>query len=262
MSMRNTKRQRREPVRHPIPQSRLTAPPPRTRPGPDTPVLPKFDGMPMAGALFKGPIEALPLYAMLATIHLELSGRAVNACLPICYQMVGGLRHLGFAAEVMAAYVEVYQGERRFMNIGVQGPATVRPDWTTDGHSIVWADSFGRLVDPTVAQHPELNRAAYQDLGHSAPLVVPVGSRDLLLHGAVGAIRPPYQLAYLAQPEHTAVFTRWFNRFTDALNYGALSMAHRTLIAVKAAGEVRNLRQLPHLYPPLGRLLAGVSTLS
>jgi hypothetical protein len=46
----------------------------------------------------------------------------------------------------MAAYVEVHRDQRRFADIGVQGPAKVRPDWTTDGHAIVWAETFGRLV--------------------------------------------------------------------------------------------------------------------
>jgi hypothetical protein len=258
MSQRNTKRRRREPVRHPIPEARLTAPRQRIRYDPDDLRLPQFDGTPMAAALLKGPVEVVPLYAVLSAIHLEMSGRAANACLPLCYQLAGALRHLGFDAEVMAAYVEVSRGDHRFTNIGVNGPATVYADWTTNGHSIVWADSFGRLVDPTVAQHPELHRAAHQDhLRFSAPIVLPVGSRDTLLRGAIGAIRDPYQLAYLAQPQHTAVFTPWLDQFAEALDYGALSLAHRALIAVQAAAQIRNLRQLAHLYPQLGALLNG-----
>jgi hypothetical protein len=137
VSRRNTKRQRRDPVRHPIPSARLTAPAPRIPYDPDDPRLPAFDGIPMAGALLNGPPEVVPLYAVLAAFHQEMSGRVVNACLPVCYQMVAALGHLGFEAEVMAAYVEVYQDQRRFADIGVQGPAKVRPDWTTDGHAIV-----------------------------------------------------------------------------------------------------------------------------
>lgn len=38
-------------------------------------------------------------------------------------------------------------------------------------------------------------------------------------------------------------------------------MAHRGLIALQAAGKMRNTRQLAHLYPQLGRLLDGVDQL-
>ena len=58
-------------------------------------------------------------------MHLELSGNIVNACLPVCYQIVGALRHFGFAAEAMAAYVEVSKDGRRYGGIGVNGRATV-----------------------------------------------------------------------------------------------------------------------------------------
>uniref|UniRef100_UPI003F49A155 hypothetical protein n=1 Tax=Actinoplanes sp. CA-151224 TaxID=3239904 RepID=UPI003F49A155 len=228
---------------------------------PDDPRLPEFDGLPAAGALLEGPIEVVPLYSVLGAIHMEMSGKAANACLPVCYQVVGALRHLGFDAEVIAAYVEVYQGHHRFTDIGVDKPPTVRADWTTDGHAIVWAGSFGRLVDPTVAQHPELNRAAHQDIAFSAPIVLPVGNRDTLLEGAVGAIRPPYQLAYLVQPQYTGRFDGWFTEFAEALDYGALSIAHRALIFLEVTGRMRNLRQLSSLYPQLGALLAGTGRL-
>jgi hypothetical protein len=66
--------------------------------------------------------------------------------------------------------VEVDKDGRRYGGIGVNGKATVYPDGTTNGHTVVWADSFGRLVDATVAQHPELNRAVHRgSLNQSAP---------------------------------------------------------------------------------------------
>lgn len=225
-------------------------------------MLPASAGSPMLGALVKGPIEALPLYAILTAVHLELAGNIVNACLPVCYQIVGALRHFGFPAETMAAYVDVTRDGQQYGGIGVNGKATVYPDGTTNGHTVVWADSFGRLVDATVAQHPELNRAVHQgSLNQSAPLVLPVGDRDMLLQGAIAAIRPPYQLAYLALPQHTSVFDGWLAQYREPLDYGALSMAHRGLLALQAAGKMRNTRELAHLYPQLGRLLDGVDQL-
>ena len=71
----------------------------------------------------------------------------------------------------MAAYVEVIKDGRRYGGVGVNGKVTVYPDGITNGHTVVWADSFGRLVDATVAQHPELNRAVHQgSLDRSAPI--------------------------------------------------------------------------------------------
>lgn len=256
MSKRNTKRQRREPVRKPIPAARLTAPPRRDDPG-DL-VLPSFDGMPMAGSLLQGPIEALPLYAVLTAMHTSMSGKVVSSCMPVCYQIVGALRYFGFAAEMMVAYVEVSEAGRHHGGIGVNGRPVIRPDGTTDGHMIVWADSFGRLVDATAAQHPELNRAAHQgSLNQSAPVVLPVGDRDLLRQGAIGAIRPPYQLAYLVLPQHTDVFDDWFARYREPLDYGALTMAHRTLLTLQTTARLRNIRELTRLFPQTGRLLDG-----
>jgi hypothetical protein len=163
---------------------------------------------------------------------------------------------------MMAAYVEVDKDGRRYGGIGVNGEATVYPDGTTNGHTVVWAESFGRLVDATVAQHPELNRAVHRgSLNQSAPLVLPVGAREVLLQGAIGAIRPPYQLAYLALPQYTCVFDGWIAKYREPLDYGALSLAHRGQVALEAAGRMRNIRELGHLYPQLGRLLSGVDQL-
>jgi hypothetical protein len=61
----------------------------------------------------------------------------------------------------------------------------------------------------------------------------------------------------MAQPQHTGVFTRWFEQFAEALNYGGLSLAHRALIVLEATRPMSNVRQLNHTYPLLGDLLEG-----
>jgi hypothetical protein len=188
-----------------------------------------------------------------------MSGRQANSCLPVCYQIASGLRYLGFEAEVMAAYVEVERGETQCGSIGVRHqPPKIRPDYTTDGHAVLWAGSFGRLVDPTIVQHPQLLQAAHRDgQTFSAPLVIPVGDRDLLLKGAVGAVRPPFLVKYLVLPEHTAAFDRWLREYGPALDYAGLALADTALQLLHALGQARNLRQLPHLYQRLGGLLTG-----
>ncbi|WP_018588742.1 hypothetical protein [Salinispora arenicola] len=256
---RNTRRHRREPVRRPIPAARLKAPPRRPGFDPNNPRLPVFETTGMAAALARCPVDVVPLYAAVAVVHQAMSGAPVNACVPICYQLATALGHLGFDTEVMAAYAEVVQGEITHVSLGVRGPAVVRDDYTTNGHTVLWAASFGRLLDPTIAQHPALLAAAHggQDK-HGAPLAVAVqGGRETLLRGAVGAIRPPFQINYLAQPQYTNAFDPWLAEFGDAVEHGGLGLAHITLDTIAAAGDIRNLRELPHLYPRLGALLAG-----
>lgn len=259
MSRRNTKRHRREPVRHPIPQARLTASPARPRFDPDHPRLPLFETSGMAGALEKGPVEVLPLYAALAVVHQSMSGAPINVCVPVCHQIATALGHLGFDLELMAAYAEVRKGDTVQGSLGVRGPAVIRPDLSTDGHAVLWAASFGRLVDPTVAQHPLLLAAAHRGQhNQTAPLAVEVpGGRDTLLRGGIGAIRHPFQVVYLVQPQYTSAFDPWFAEFRNALEYGGLNLAHTTLEAIAQAGTLRNLRELPRRYPRLGALLAG-----
>lgn len=41
----------------------------------------------------------------------------------------------------------------------------------------------------------------------------------------------------------------------------ALSTAHRSLLVLHATAEVRNIRQVAHLYPQVGRLLDGTDQL-
>ncbi len=259
MANRNTKRQRREPVRHPIPAARLRATPRRPGFDPDNPRLPVFETTGMAAALARCPVDVVPLYAAVAVVHQAMSGAPVNTCVPICYQIATALDHLGFETEVMAAYAEVVQGDIPHVSLGVRGPAVVRDDFTTNGHTVLWAASFGRLLDPTIAQHPALLAAAHGGEGkQGAPLSVAVqGGRDTLLRGAVGAIRPPFQINYLVQPQYTNAFDPWLAEFGDAVEHGGLGLAHLTLDTIAAAGQIRNLRELPHLYPRLGALLAG-----
>ena len=159
----------------------------------------------------------------------------------------------------MAAYAEVVQGEVRHASLGVESRPVIRSDYTTNGHVVLWAESFNRFVDPTIAQHPALLAEAHRgEEVHGAPLSIPIpGGREVLLRGAIGAIRTPFQINYLVQPQYTSVFDPWLDEFRDGLDHGALGLAHLTLECIAAVGGERNLRALPHQYPQLGALLAG-----
>ncbi|GIJ62393.1 hypothetical protein [Virgisporangium aurantiacum] len=98
----------------------------------------------------------------------------------------------------------------------MRGAAIVRDDFTTNGHTVLWAASFGRLLNPTIA-----------------------GTR----RGAVGPIRPPFQINDLAQPQCTAAFDPRLAEFGDAVEHGGLGLAHITLDTITAAGDIRNPRE-------------------
>jgi hypothetical protein len=107
-------------------------------------------------------------------------------------------------------------------------------------------------------------RGAGVAIGLSAPLVLPGGARDALLQGAIGAVRPPFQLAYLVQPEHTAVFDGWFSEFREALDYGALAVAlcarrprHQRFRSSSLPTASRPRAANRSYQPPLGPVRAG-----
>jgi len=151
------------------------------------------------------------------------------------------------------------QGEIHHASLGVRGRPVIRPDYVTNGHVVLWAETFGRLVDPTVAQHPAVLAAAHQGQDkHGAPLAIVIpGGRETLMRGAVGAVRDPFQINYLVQPRYTVAFDPWLAEFRDGLDYGGLGLARLTLDCIAEVGTMRNLGDLPHRYPRLGSLFAS-----
>lgn len=261
---RSSKRNRRDPVRHPVPpptaeaRARAAA---RAGPSAHTPRLPEYTSAIFSG-LLEMPIDAVPLYAMLAVVHQDMSGRSANTCISVCRQIAASLQLLGFDAESMVAYTTIEpQGHQAApqTEIGVRDqPPIVRPDGTTDGHMVVWADSFNRLVDPTIMQEPRLRRAARTSHTYGLPVVLPVaGGRAALERGRFGTHREPY-LTW-------TVFPQWTYRldfaptteYRDVFRYGALGLAGATLEILRGLSEHRDLTELHRLYPQLHELLVG-----
>jgi hypothetical protein len=138
--------------------------------------MPEFES-PMFGMLDSVTVEQVPLYTALAAVHYEMSGAPPQACVSICYQLAGALRHLGLQAEVMAACATVFDRDDqqvKHADVGRWDRAPiVRPDGTTDGHVVLWAESGRRLVDPTIVQAPVLLEAARKDRLSRCPSYCP-----------------------------------------------------------------------------------------
>ena len=101
------------------------------------------------------PIELLPLYAALAIVHNELTGPPGAASVPVCHQLQGGLKHLGFDSEVIAASAMLQRdGDEEAEDVGKHGTRT-RPArrrqhrWTRRG-LVVILRSTGRSDDRAI----------------------------------------------------------------------------------------------------------------
>jgi len=228
--------------------------------------MPEFQPA-MFGKLTVVPVELVPLYASLAVVHADMSGAPAGICVPVCYQLAGALGYLGFDAEVMAACATVFHRDRqdtKFADVGVwDRPPKVRLDGTTDGHVVLWAGSFRRLVDPTIVQAPELLAAARDDLAFTLPVVLSVASREQLASQSLATVKGPFLITWMLFPEHTGALKPMLGGdIGAALPYGSLVLAHTVLDVLRALGRVRpDLRRLRNLYPQLGALLTGRSQL-
>ncbi len=196
-----------------------------------------------------------------------MSGKPAGSCVTTCHQMAAALGHLGFEAEPMAACATVFRaaGQVKYTDVGVwEHPPIVRPDGTTNGHMVVWTESFRRLIDATVVQDPALLKLARRDIQFTLPVVLRVpGGRDTLIDGQTAFTpRGPFLVSWLALPDWTETMTPLLDGPRGrAVEYGALAVAHDALDVRRSTGEHRDLRELPRLYPTLAALLTGSTTL-
>jgi hypothetical protein len=212
-------------------------------------------------------IQVLPLLTALAVIHSELTGTPGACCVPVCWQLQGGLEYLGFDSEVIAASsLVIRDGDNRPERVGrIDHLPSLRDDGSTDGHAVVWAESFGQLVDPAIVRARYLQAVAQDHPGVSFPVMLPVADRDTLLGPAVicSSSRPTLTIAWGLLPNWTQALTPQPGSDLDtAITYGKLVLAHTTLDVIRGLDVVRpDAEQLRALYPPLAAFLDGRSQL-
>lgn len=220
--------------------------------------MPEFESS-MFGKLGGVAVEHLPLYAALTVVHHDMSGAPVNSCVSICHQLAGALEHLGFSAEVMVACATIFDRENqevKHADVGVWDRAPiVRADGTTNGHVVLWAESFRRLVDPTIVQAPVLFNAARDDEVFTLPIVLPVESREKLLAApSLATFKGPFLLSWMLFPDWTpSLAPALRGDLGAALPYGKLGLAHAVLDVLRALGQVRpDVHRLNSMYPKIG----------
>ena len=222
---------------------------------------------PVQEMLISCTVEMLPLLTALAVIHRELAGTPGACCVPVCWQLQGGLEYLGFDSEVIAASSLVMRdGDNRPEHVGQNDRLpSLRDDGSTDGHAVVWAASFGQLVDPTIVRARYLQAVAQDHPGVSFPVMLPVADRDTLFGPTAicSSSRPTLTIAWGLLPHWTqALIPSPGSDLDTAIAYGKLALAHTTLEVIRGLNIVRpDTEQLRALYPPLAALLNGTSQL-
>lgn len=207
-------------------------------------------------------VELLPMYTALALVYEELAHQPGKICIPVCHQLLGSLKYLGFDGEVIAASAMVMDSESKDMeDVGEYKRAPrLEDDGSTDGHVVVWLESFRRLVDPTIVQSRTIQKAARLNADLGLPVVVPVPSREILLSPespGLTTIRAPLLIGWILQPQWTEPLTPvQAGDLHAGIAYGQLSLAYTILDVVRGLEYVRSdLQRLRDLYQPMAALL-------
>jgi len=211
------------------------------------------------------PIELLPLYATLAAVSVQFNGPVGPRTVSFCHQIQGCLSHLGFENEVIAAIARVIpvEGETEYIGEHLRIPR-LQADGASDGHAVIWAESFSQLVDPTVTE-TRLVREASERSGISMLAAAPFKSRAQLLSAPGFRIhsRTGIAIELRLMPQWTRELTPVpGSELATGLSYGQLALAHTVVEIMRGTAELRtDLPRIRSLYPLLADLLAGSALL-
>lgn len=154
-----------------------------------------------AGLLLRVPVEVLPLYTLLVSLHAHLEGQPATSCTFTCPLLGQALRHLGFESEIVVVAAELVSqstGETSYL-----GDATPTVDdsglWT--GHSVVWVEPLKRLVDPTISQSWLIQREVKRHPERGLALVLPLPGWQVLDERMPATIRGDVVITYRPLPQ-------------------------------------------------------------
>jgi hypothetical protein len=203
-----------------------------------------------------------PLYTLLAAIQQTLSNRLAYSIVIASAQFVRALEHMGFEAELVPACTSlVRKGEKRPIDIGVwEHPPVVHPDGTTDGHVVVWADSYKRCIDLGLCHHPEMLKLSSDNDSLTNPIVLPIaGGRAQFFDSGTQhtTLRPPFGIFWTLFPQWNSRLEPFFIRHEDEIERGGLALANVTVDLLSALAVYNDLAELYRLYPRLSNLLSG-----
>jgi hypothetical protein len=206
--------------------------------------------------------DITPLYTLLAAIQQTLSNRLAYSIVIASAQFAHALEHLGFEAELIPACTTlVREGQKRPIDIGVwKHPPVVRPDGTTDGHVVVWADSYRRCIDLGLCHHPEMLKLSSDNDSLTNPIVLPIaGGRAQFLDSSnqQATLRPPFGIFWNLFPQWNSRLEPFFVYHANEIERGGLALANVTVDLLSALAVHSDLAELYRLYPRLSYLIAG-----
>ena len=202
------------------------------------------------------------MYTALALVYDELVGPPGKTCIPVCYQLLGSLKYLGFDGQVIAASALIMlNGSEDIEDVGEhKRPPRLENDGSTDGHAVLWLESFHRMIDPTIVQSRTIQTEAQLNENLGLPMVLPAPSLDVLLEPespGLATIRGPHHIGWILQPQWTELLTPVKGSDLHAgIAYGQLSLAYAILDVVRGLKHDRSdLQRLHDLYKPMTALL-------
>lgn len=223
---------------------------------------------PIRDSLASCDIKLLPVLTAVAVMHDdEPGGTPGTRCVPACWQLHGALAYLGFDSEVMAAAGHVGREGHEPEQIGQFDHVPVlHDDGTTDGHVILWTETFRQLIDPAIVHARHVQEAAHGQPAFTFPVLLPVPAREVLLNPAIvlgNASRPPLRMSWTLLPQWTPALTPVAGGALDSsLAQGKITLAHATLDVIEALRRSpQDSARLRDRYPQLAALLDDRSQL-
>jgi hypothetical protein len=170
------------------------------------------------------------------------------------------LEYLGFSSKIIAATARLTSsGSGAVEYVGVHDRPSLREDGSTDGHAVLWAESFQRLVDPTIflarlMQESAEYRAIYQPLA-----IFEIPDEGIIARGSLiqTSTKAGIDIRWRLHPQWSEFIVPVpGGDLEGGLAYGQLALAYITLEVMRGLEELRSdLDDLRDLYPPLAELL-------
>jgi hypothetical protein len=212
--------------------------------------------------LLQYPVELLPLYAALAIISVQITGAPSDRCVPLCFQLQGALEYLGFSSRVITAAAMLITPEPENIEyIGVHDSPVMKKDGSTNGHVILWAPPFQRLVDPTIFLAQLIQGSAEYRTAHPPPAIMSIPEDGIVPENAVlqTATKAGVGMRWRLYPQwNESVIPQPGSDLETGLIYSKLALAHITVEIIQGLEGFRSdLDDLRNLYPQLGELIEG-----
>jgi hypothetical protein len=211
------------------------------------------------------PVDTAPLYILLAATTQALEGRSSYSAVLASAQFAYALEHLGFKAEMIPACTTlVHKNGTDKIDIGVwERPPAMRNDGITDGHLVVWVDSFKRLIDLGPCNQPALLKLSSEEEPLINPIVLPIaGGRKQLFDTQSTTLRPPYGIFWTFFPRWMSRYEFFFQRHTTAVEDGGLALANVTVGLLSSLIMYSDLRGFDQLFPQLAARMEFNSIMS